>query len=48
MTPEICKRPWGFAVHPFRIIDRLYCVGNLSVSAYLVDSGEGLVLLDSG
>ncbi|MDH7602426.1 MAG: MBL fold metallo-hydrolase [Armatimonadota bacterium] len=48
MVPEICKKPWKFAVQPFRIVNRLYYVGNASVSSYLIDSGDGLILLDTG
>jgi len=48
MTHDICMRPWEFAVEPFRIIDKLYYVGSRNVSSHLIDTGEGLMLIDTG
>lgn len=42
-----CDRPWEVAVEPFKITDQLYYIGNAWVGAYLVDTGEGLILLDT-
>lgn len=40
---------WNYALPPFRIGPHVYGVGgNNDVSVYLLDSGEGLVLLDTG
>jgi len=39
--------PWMLAVKPFRVAPKVYFVGNSYVSAYLVDTEEGLILLDS-
>jgi len=47
MPAEITVRPWKFHVEPFRIIDRLYYVGNRDVSSHLIDTGQGLILLDT-
>jgi metallo-beta-lactamase class B len=47
MPPGICTRPWEYHVHPFRIIGNLYYVGNKDVSSHLIDTGEGLILLDT-
>ena len=47
MPAEICSHPWKFHVRPFRIAGGLYYVGNSSVSSHLIDTGEGLILLDS-
>jgi len=44
---EVCTRPWKFAVEPFRIIDRIYYVGNTDVSSHLIETDEGLILLDT-
>ena len=33
---------------PFRIADRLYYVGSRELAAILIDSGNGLILLDAG
>jgi len=47
MPAEICTHPWEFHVEPFRIIEGLYYVGNSNVSSHLIDTGEGLILLDT-
>jgi metallo-beta-lactamase class B len=47
MPADICMRPWEFAVEPFCIAGNLYYVGNRDVSSHLIDTGEGLILLDT-
>ena len=47
MRADICIHPWDYAVEPFRIAGSLYYVGNRDVSSHLIDTGEGLVLLDT-
>ena len=42
-----CQRPWEVAVDPFRVAPRTYYVGNAWVGAYLIESSEGLILIDS-
>lgn len=44
---DVCQSPWKYAVAPFHIIDRLYYVGNSWVSVYLLDTGDGLLLIDT-
>ena len=44
----VIGKPWDTAVEPFRIADRLYYVGTDFVSNYLIDSGDGLILIDTG
>lgn len=44
---DICRFPWRYAVEPFRVIGGLYYVGNNWVSVYLLDTGEGLLLIDT-
>ena len=44
---DVCQRPWAYAVEPFHIVDRLYYVGNSWVSVYLIDTGDGLLLIDT-
>ena len=39
--------PWKVAVTPFRVMDQIYYIGNVWVGAYLIDTGEGLILLDT-
>ena len=42
------KNPVAYALPPFRIFGNLYYVGDKQVCSHLVDTGEGLVLFDSG
>lgn len=46
LSPEDAAR--NAPVAPFRIADRLYYVGTNDISAHLIDSGDGLVLIDAG
>ena len=42
-------RSWLHYVEPFRMGPHVYMVGgNDDVCAYLLDSGEGLILIDTG
>lgn len=48
-NPEsVIRSPWKFETAPFHIADNLYYVGNTNVSSHLFDTGEGLLLLDTG
>jgi len=47
MIADICMHPWKYRVEPFRIAGNLYYVGNSDVSSHLIDTGEGLILLDT-
>jgi len=52
MTPidylkQGCDRPWEVAVEPFKVAPHVYYVGNSWVGAYLIDSGDGLILIDA-
>ena len=38
--------PWTLYRKPFHVIDNIYFVGNTWVSVYLIDTSEGIVLLD--
>lgn len=40
--------PWAGYIPPFRIWGNLYFVGTKYVSNHLIDTGDGLILLDSG
>jgi metallo-beta-lactamase class B len=42
-----CERPWEVAVKPFKVTPHTYYVGNSWVGAYLIDTGEGLILIDT-
>lgn len=40
--------PWEGKTEPFRIIGNVYFVGTFQASCHLVDTGEGLILIDPG
>lgn len=40
------KNPWLLAQDPFRVIENIYFVGTSWVSVFLLDTSEGLVLID--
>ncbi len=42
-----CERPWEVAVDPFEVAPRTYYVGNNWVGAYLIETSEGLILIDT-
>ena len=42
------SEPWKGYLEPFRIFGNLYFVGTVPASSHLIDTGEGLILLDSG
>ena len=39
--------PWETAIVPFRVAPRIYFVGNRFVGSFLVDTSEGLALIDT-
>lgn len=45
--PEKIKRPYLLWREPFCITDNLFFVGNEWCSSHLIDTGEGLILLDT-
>ncbi len=47
MVHDLCMHPWKYRVAPFRIAGNLYYVGNSDVSSFLIDTGEGLLLIDT-
>ena len=40
--------PWTGRVEPFRIFGNLYFAGTVPASCHLIDTGEGLILIDTG
>lgn len=45
----LCHRPWELAVEPFQLSPRTYYVsGQKWVGAYLIDTGDGFILIDTG
>lgn len=41
-------KPWDGYMTPFRLIGNVYFVGTFQASAHLIDTGDGLVLIDTG
>ncbi len=41
-------RPWEGYVKPFRVVGNVYFVGTVPASTHIIDTGEGLILIDSG
>ena len=44
---EMLKYPHKYAMRPFKIAGNLYFVGNAAVSSHLIDTGDGLILIDT-
>ena len=42
------KEPWTGRVEPFRIFGNLYFAGTIPASCHLIDTGDGLILIDTG
>lgn len=40
------SNPWILYHEPFQVTDHVYFVGNTYVSTYLIDTGDGLILID--
>lgn len=44
---DFYRRPEKYRIPPFRIYGNLYFVGNKSVGSHLIETGEGLILIDT-
>ncbi len=42
-----CDRPWDFSVDPFEVVHGVYYIGGAWVGSYLIDTGDGLILIDA-
>ncbi len=42
------KNPWEGKLQPFKIIGNVFFVGTFQSSCHLIDTGEGLILIDPG
>ena len=40
--------PWEGRIEPFKIIGNVYFVGTFQASSHLIDTGDGLILIDTG
>ena len=45
---HIARKPWLGKMMPFRIIGGVYFVGTYQASCHLVDTGDGLIMIDPG
>ena len=45
---HILEAPWEYDTAPFQITDNVWYVGTTQVGSHLIDTGDGLVLLDTG
>lgn len=42
------ENPWEGQMAPIRILDNVYFVGTYQASSHLIDTGDGLILIDTG
>ena len=42
------RRPWLGKMKPFKIINGVYFVGTYQASCHLIDTGDGLIMIDPG
>lgn len=42
------ENPWEGRIEPFKIIGNVYFCGTFQASCHLIDTGEGLILIDPG
>ena len=47
-TPRKINHPWEGRIEPFRIAGNVYFVGRYQASTHLIDTGDGLILIDPG
>ena len=47
LVEQIRRDPEAYNKEPFQILDSIFYVGNSWVGAYLIDTGDGLLLIDS-
>ena len=48
LDQEFNTTPWRYMAKPFQIAGNLYYTGNLRVCTHLIDTGDGLILIDTG
>lgn len=47
-TRRTIDKPWEGRMEPFKIIGNVYFVGTFQASCHLIDTGDGLILIDPG
>lgn len=45
---EIGKKPWLGQMKPFRVAGNVYFVGTYQASSHVIDTGDGLIMIDTG
>ena len=45
---DLIHHPWKGHVPPFRIFGNMYFIGTVPASTHLIDTGDGLILIDPG
>lgn len=45
---NMLRKNWSKPVEPFRVIDNIYYVGAVGISSHIIETTEGLILLDTG
>lgn len=45
---EINTKPWLGKMQPFKVVGNTYFVGTYQASCHLIDTGEGLIMIDTG
>ena len=40
--------PWDGKIEPFKIIGNVYFIGTFQSSTHLIDTGDGLIVIDPG
>ena len=40
--------PWEGKMEPFKIIENVYFAGTFQTSVHLIDTGDGLIMIDTG
>lgn len=46
--PEMKTKPWIGRVEPFKIVGNTYFCGTYQASCHLIDTGDGLIMIDPG
>lgn len=47
-TRRTIEKPWEGRIEPFKIVGNVYFCGTFQASCHLIDTGDGLILIDPG
>ena len=42
------NKPWEGKIAPFKIVGNVYFIGSFQASTHLIDTGDGLIVIDPG